>query len=76
MSKYILNKNKQDSPSGENYEVHNEGDCIRLPLNQNRIYLGEFLSCKSAMIKAFELKPEWKNRIDGCYWCCSSCHKE
>ena len=76
MSKYILNKNKQDSPSGENYEVHNEDTCNRLPLRENRLSLGYFDNCKDAVIKAKNDYPYWVKDIDGCYWCASACHKE
>lgn len=78
MSKYILNKNKQDSPSGENYEVHNEDKCTsnHLPLSGNRIFVGYFDNCRDAVIKAKNDYPSWAKDIDGCYWCVSACHKE
>lgn len=76
MSSYILNKNKQDSLSGEDYEVHNEDTCTHLPLQENRISLGNFTNCQDAMKKAKDTYPGSKNFIDGCYWCCNSCHRE
>lgn len=76
MAHYILNSNKQDSPSGENYEVHNEEACVHLPLHENRISLGYFNNCKDAMTTAVNKFPEARAEIDGCYWCCTSCHKE
>lgn len=76
MSKYILNKNKQDSLSGENYEVHNEATCTHLPLYENRISLGNFDNCRDALAKAKSEYPKSKDDIDGCYWCCNACHKE
>lgn len=76
MAKYILNKNKQDSPSGENYEVHNEDTCGHLPHLDNRIYLGYFNNCQEALKKAKDMYSESKNDIDGCYWCCNLCHRE
>ena len=78
MSKYILNRNKQDSLSGENYEVHNEDRCTsgHLPLSENRLFLGYFDNCRDALEKAKIDYPYWKNDIDGCYWCCNPCHKE
>jgi hypothetical protein len=77
MYKYILNRNKQDSPSGENYEIHNEDACKdNLPLPENRISLGSFNNCQDALKKAKDTYPGSKNDIDACYWCCYSCHKE
>lgn len=76
MAKYILNQNKQDSPSGENYEIHNEEICTHLPIPVNRIHIGYFNNCKDAMASAIKKYPELRSEIDGCYWCCNSCHKE
>jgi hypothetical protein len=76
MAKYILNRNKQDSPNGENYEVHNEENCVRLPLQDNRINLGYFYNCKDAMTAAISKFSKSKSDIDGCFWCCNFCHKE
>ena len=76
MSRYILNQNKQDSQSGENYEVHNETICTHLPLLKNRISLGNFNNCQDALKKAKDIYPRSKSDIDGCYWCCNACHKE
>ena len=76
MSKYILNKNKQDSESGENYEVHNVETCEHLPKIENRILLGDFSNCGDAMKKARSMYPSQSNDIDGCYYCCHSCHRE
>jgi len=76
MAKYILNKNKQDSLSGENYEVHDENSCQHLPHYENRIDLGYFNNCKDAMTAAINKFPGSKSEIDGCYWCCNPCHKE
>jgi hypothetical protein len=77
MSKYILNKNQQDSQSGKNYEVHNEdSNCSKLPNLENRISLGYHQNCESAIRKAKETRPEWKYDIDGCFYCAKDCHTE
>jgi hypothetical protein len=76
MSKYILNKNKQDSESGENYELHNEGTCIRLPHYSNRMDVGYFDNCRDAIASAKSKYPSMSFDIDGCYYCCKPCHKE
>ncbi len=76
MSYYIINKNKQDSETGENYEVHNKDICNHLPLKGNQIDLGYFSNCKDAMNNAIAKYPKDKNAIDSCFYCCNSCHKE
>jgi len=76
MAKYILNQNKQDSESGENYELHNEDTCTRLPNPGNRLYVGYFGSCHYAKEEAKSKYPSMSYAIDGCYYCCSPCHKE
>lgn len=76
MSKYIINQNKQDSASGENYEVHNEETCNHLPNLSNRIYLGYFSDCHEAVRKAKENHSSWSSDIDGCGHCCVPCHNE
>lgn len=76
MARYLINKNKQDSESGENFEVHNEDICVRLPDLKNRIQLGNFTNCDSAMVVAKKKWPSQKSNIDGCYYCCEDCHEE
>jgi len=66
MDDYYVNKNQQET--GE-HEVHKDG-CKHMPLSHNRTYLGKFLSCKGAIIKA---KEKYKN-VDGCYYCANACH--
>lgn len=74
---YIINNNKQDSKSGENFEVHNLNSCeYFLPKEENRIPLGNFNNCQAAMLHAKLTYPGSSNYIDGCYYCCSACHKE
>jgi hypothetical protein len=76
MKKFIINKNKQDSISGENYEVHNiDAKCTRLPKQENQINLGYHHTCRDAIQKAKELWPKSSYDIDGCFYC-TSCHKE
>ncbi len=66
MSKYYVNKNAQ---SNGDHEVHKEG-CSYLPLASNRIYLGEFSSCRSAVSAA----KRYYSKVNGCYYCCNACH--
>lgn len=67
MARYYVNKNAQVE-SGD-HEVHTTG-CSWLPDAENRIYLGDFYSCFSAVAKA----REYYTQVDGCYWCSRDCH--
>jgi len=70
MSKFIINQNIQ---ANGDYEVHNlTTGCSFMPYPQNRVDLGEHLNCFSAVLAA---KRRWPNaRINGCYYCCNTCH--
>ncbi len=67
MKKYYVNKNAQST--GE-HEVHCE-NCSYLPDSNNRLYLGYFNDCKDAIKEA----KKYYINVDGCYYCCPSCHK-
>ncbi len=66
MAHYYVNKNAQ---SGGEHEVHTLS-CSYLPLEANRIYLGNFESCAPAVREA---RRHYSN-VDGCYWCSRACH--
>ena len=66
LHKYYLNKNSQ--PSGD-FEVHRE-DCRCLPMPQNRIPLGQFISCTDAVLAARHRYPNLAHSINGCRFCC------
>ncbi|OSY89136.1 hypothetical protein WH52_00310 [Tenacibaculum holothuriorum] len=66
MPKYYVNKNAQINGD---HEVHKFG-CSWLPNIENRIYLGDFISCYSAVSKA----KEYYNKVNGCYYCSNVCH--
>ena len=68
MKNYYVNTQAQST--GE-HEVHS-GDCNYLPRVENRRYLGAFDNCKDAVTEA---KKTYDN-VDGCYYCCNSCHKK
>ena len=67
MAKYYVNK-KAQSDSGD-HEVH-VSTCSRLPEVENRLYLGEFSHCRSAVAEAKKTYPQ----SNGCYYCCNECH--
>lgn len=66
--KYYVNKNAQENGD---HEVHVSG-CAFIPSVENRIYLGEFSKCQDAVREA---KRYYVN-VNGCYYCCNSCHTE
>jgi hypothetical protein len=66
MALYYVNKNAQ---SNGDHEVHT-GDCRYLPLTDNRIYLGSYASCRSAVIEA----KRYYSQVNGCYTCSETCH--
>lgn len=70
MSKFIINQNAQ---ANGDHEVHNlTTGCPFMPQLQNRIDLGEHTHCSGAVSLA---KRNWPQaRINGCYYCCNSCH--
>lgn len=66
MARYYVNKNSQ---SNGDHEVHASG-CSWLPMAENRIYLGDFVTCRSAVTKA----KEYYIQVNGCYYCSNDCH--
>ena len=66
MKKYYVNMNAQ---SNGDHEVHTE-DCSWLPNSENRLYLGYFSNCADAVKEA----RKHYSKVDGCAYCCSSCH--
>jgi hypothetical protein len=66
MARYYVNKNAQ---SNGDHEVHKSG-CSHMPNTENKLYLGDFTTCKSAVTKA----KEYYTKSDGCYYCANECH--
>lgn len=66
MAKYYVNKNAQDNGD---HEVHKIG-CSWLPEIHNRIYLGDFDNCRSAVRKS----KDYFSQVNGCYYCSNECH--
>jgi len=66
MARYYVNKNAQ---ANGDHEVHREG-CSYLPLETNRIYLGQFDSCSGAVREA----RNHYTQVNGCYYCSNACH--
>jgi hypothetical protein len=69
MPQYTINKNAQNDGY---HEIHNVNTCSYLPQLQNRIDLGLFDNCSSAVLSAKLKYPN--NKVDGCYYCCNTCH--
>ncbi|GGG14050.1 hypothetical protein GCM10011344_13370 [Dokdonia pacifica] len=66
MAKYYVNNNAQ---SNGDHEVHKDG-CIYLPFVKSKKYLGDYLSCQSAVIEA----KKTYSKSNGCYTCSNACH--
>lgn len=66
MASYYVHKQTDDEGD---HEVHKTG-CIKMPKEENRIYLGEFSNCWDAVNAA---KRIYSNS-NGCYYCCRECH--
>lgn len=68
MAYYYVNKNVQ---SNGDHEVHTTG-CSFMPAAESRIYLGDFDSCRLAVTEA----KKHYHQVNGCYYCCYSCHTQ
>lgn len=64
--RYYVNKNAQYNGD---HEVH-EQTCSFLPGESNRIYLGEFSSCRPAVAEA----RKHYRQVNGCFYCSRACH--
>ncbi len=67
MAYYCVNKNAQ--PNGT-HEVHKDG-CNWYPEEKNRVDLGTHSSCKLALEEA----QEYFGNVNGCAYCCPTCHR-
>lgn len=68
MARYYVNKNGQ---TNGDHEVHTS-TCSWLPDAENRIYLGEFLTCWPAVLEA----RKYYTQVNGCYYCSNGCHTQ
>ncbi len=66
MALYYVNKNQQ---ANGDHEVHVIG-CLKMPDQQNQIYLGKFPNCRPAVTEAKKQYPT----ANGCYLCSRECH--
>lgn len=66
MPSYYVNTNAQ---ANGDHEVHVWG-CSWMPALGNRIYLGEHITCFSAVQEA----KRHYSQVNGCYFCSKSCH--
>ena len=66
MASYYVNKNAQ---ANGDHEVHVQG-CSYMPLEHNRLYLGDYTSCFPAVAKAKQIYPQ----SNGCAYCCPQCN--
>ena len=66
MNEYYVNNRAQ---ANGDHEVHKEG-CQYMP--SERTFVGRYASCFEAVAAANITFPE---RVDGCKYCSSACHK-
>lgn len=66
MARYYVNTNAQ--PNGD-HEVHKDG-CTWMPHADNRIYLGDFDTCREAVRAA----RQHFTKVNGCYYCSRECN--
>jgi hypothetical protein len=64
--RYYVNKNSQGNGD---HEVHTFS-CSFLPLEHNRVYLGDFSSCSPAVTEA----KKYYLAANGCAYCSSLCN--
>lgn len=60
-----------DAQSNGDHEVH-IATCYWFPGLKNRKYLGEFESCHAAVSEA----KNHTTQVNGCKYCCNSCHTQ
>ena len=68
MALYYVNQNAQ---LNGDHEVHKLG-CSFMPLERNRIYLGNFDHCRGAVREA----KKHYTQVNGCYYCSNECHTQ
>ncbi len=66
MARYYVNKNAQ---ANGDHEVHVQG-CTWMPDESNREYLGDFITCRSAVSEA----KKTYSQSNGCFYCSRDCH--
>ena len=63
---YYVNINAQNNGD---HEVHKSG-CSFMPDQSNLLYLGDFVSCHTAVKEAKKNYPQ----SNGCFYCSKECH--
>lgn len=66
MKSYYVNRRAQ---SNGDHEVHDQ-DCRYLPSVENRVYLGNYMSCTPAVAEA----KKTYSKANGCKTCSLACH--
>jgi len=66
MASYYVSKKAQ---TNGDHEVHAVG-CRWLPLPENRVYLGDYSSCRPAVREA----KRHYDQVNGCFYCANECH--
>jgi len=66
MAAYYVNTHAQINGD---HEVHKSG-CTFMPKEENRVYLGDYLSCRLAVAEA----KKYYIKSNGCKYCSPECH--
>lgn len=66
MANYYVNRRAQ---LNGDHEVHKE-DCMWMPNENFKLYLGNFSNCKDVVEAAKKFYPQ----SNGCYYCSHECH--
>jgi hypothetical protein len=66
MDAYYIDTNVQDNGD---HEVH-KSNCTFMPVQQHRLFLGDFNNCQDALKEA---KKTFPTTADGCPYCCPDC---
>jgi len=61
----------QNAQANGDHEVHRTG-CLFLPDAENRLYLGDFLTCYPAVAAA----RRHYHQVNGCFYCSRDCHTQ
>ena len=64
--RFYVNKNAQNNGD---HEVH-RATCSWLPDEENRLYLGDFITSQQAVNQA----KKYYTQVNGCYYCCPETH--
>ncbi len=66
MAIYYVNRIAQ---ANGDHEIH-KARCLHMPIEKNRLLLGDFYTCFEALRVAEKIYPN----VNGCFFCSNECH--